>query len=252
MMVQQDAPARAHYGVTHAVHAAVAALLAARRLTLDEARTQTLLRAALTMNWSMLDLQGRLAHQEQPPTPMQKQQIAGHPDRSVAMLQAAGVTDEAWLAAVRDHHERDGGGGYPRGCERPDENARMLHVCDVFAAKFAARAGRAAMPGSSAARSLFAAYPKSDVAAALLKEFGLYPPGCFVELQNGERGVVVYRGSGAHTPVVDVLHGRHGEPTLAPVRRDTAHKGHGIAGPLAPQRITVRVAPEKLFAERSP
>ena len=45
-----------------------------------------------------------------------------------------------------------------------------------------------------AARRLFAANPGSPMAAALIKEFGLYPPGCFVKLKSGETGVVVRYG----------------------------------------------------------
>lgn len=38
--------------------------------------------------------------------------------------------------------------------------------------------------------------------AALLKSVGLYPPGSFVQLVNGETGIVVARGKQANLPVV--------------------------------------------------
>ena len=43
--------------------------------------------------------------------------------------------------------------------------------------------------------------------AALIKEFGLYPPGCAVRLKSGEVGMVMRRGETASTPVVAVLIG---------------------------------------------
>ena len=37
--------------------------------------------------------------------------------------------------------------------------------------------------------------PGHPICAALVKEFGVYPPGCFVTLASGETGVVVKRGA---------------------------------------------------------
>lgn len=248
LLVRRDAPERCHYGVQHAVHAAVCAVLVGQRLEWPEPRVLSLVRAALTMNLSIVDLQGRLAVQPQPPTALQRTQIRQHPEQSVAMLVSAGVNDAAWLDAVLQHHEAPGGTGYPQGLHQVDELGEALRVCDVYTAKFAPRASRRAMAGNQAARSLFTAYPQSPVTAAVVKEFGLYPPGSVVQLQSGELAVVVRRGASANTPQVDVLVGRNGEPTLAPVRKDTSHKGCGIAQMVGDERMPVRVAPEVHFA----
>lgn len=248
LIVRRDAPERCHYGVLHAVHAAACAALVGRRLAWDENRMLSLVRAALTMNLSVVDLQGRLADQPGALTAMQRQMLRQHPEKSVAMLVAAGVSDPAWLTAVLQHHEAPGGTGYPQGLHQVDEMAEALRVCDVYTAKFGARSTRRAMPGNQAARSLFTSFPQSPVTAAVVKEFGIYPPGSFVQLQNGETGVVVRRGAAANTPLVDVLVGRNGEPTLAPVRKDTSHKGCGIAQMVGDERMPVRVAPEVHFA----
>lgn len=241
LIVRRDGPERTHYGVLHAVHAAAAGVLVARRLGHDETRTLALVRAALTMNLAVLDLQGRLAEQPGPPTALQRDALRQHPVRSAAMLQAVGVNDEAWIDAVLRHHEPPAARG---------DLAEMLHVCDVFTAKFAPRATRAPMPGNQAAKAIFTTFPQSAASAALVKEFGIYPPGCYVALEGGEQGVVVKRGAAANTPLVDVLLGRNGEPTLAPVRRDTSYRSHAIVQMVPEARFTVRVAPERLFAER--
>lgn len=241
MIVRRDGPERSHYGVLHAVHAAASGVLVARRLGLDEARTLSLVQAALTMNLAVLDLQGRLAHQPGPPTAHQREALRTHADRSAAMLEAVGVTDADWLDAVQRHHEPPAG--------RADL-AEVLHVCDVFTAKFAGRATRAPLPGNQAAKSIFTSYPGHPASAALVKEFGIYPPGCYVALEGGEKGVVVRRGAAANTPLVDVLLGRNGEPTLAPVRRDTSYRGHAIVQAVPDAQFTVRAAPERLYAER--
>lgn len=59
-----------------------------------------------------------------------------HPERAVALLQRAGVRSARTLRAVRSHHERWGGGGYPdrlRGDAIPVE-ARIVGIADAFAA----------------------------------------------------------------------------------------------------------------------
>ncbi|WP_214278515.1 hypothetical protein, partial [Escherichia coli] len=64
--------------------------------------------------------------------------------------------------------------------------------------------------------------------AALVKEFGLYPPGCAVRLRSGETGMVMRRGEAANTPVGAVLTDRTGLLRTEPARRDTARAEFGI------------------------
>ncbi|TXC65424.1 hypothetical protein FSC37_02870 [Piscinibacter aquaticus] len=144
LTVRQDPKRLTIYALAHSVHCALVALLMARRLGWDEPRTRTLMRAALTMNVAILDLQGRMAAQGAPPTPPQMEMIRAHPGVGVKMLQAAGVADDAWLAAVADHHERADGSGYPQGLREVGELATVLRYIDVFMAKMAPRAARRA------------------------------------------------------------------------------------------------------------
>lgn len=250
MIVRGDAPQQLHYGVMHSVHAAATSALIARRLAWDDARTLTLMRAALTMNLSIVDLQGRLAAQEQAPNALQRTAIRQHPDKSVAMLRAVGVTDADWLVAVAQHHETPDGKGYPQGLTAIHELGEVLRVADVFTAKLSARASRAAMAANQAAKQLFTSQAGSAHCAAVVKEFGIYPPGCFVSLQSGEIGIVARRGANAGTPLVDALISRNGERLLQPVRRDSSHRGFGIVQTVPDAKVMVRVAPEKLFADR--
>jgi hypothetical protein len=66
--------------------------------------------------------------------------------------------------------------------------------------------------------------------AALVKEFGIYPPGCHVQLASGEVGIVVQRGASITTPVVACLTDANGRTLARPVRRDTADRRHAVAG----------------------
>jgi HD-GYP domain-containing protein (c-di-GMP phosphodiesterase class II) len=194
----------------------------------------------------MFELQGVLAQQPGRPTDEQMRQIRSHPVRSRAMLEQAGVTDKDWLVGVEQHHETGDRMGYPMGIGTPSELATLLNRADIYAAKLSPRAGRDPLPADRAGRELFMRDPGNPMTAALVKEFGVYPPGCYVSLASGETGVVVKRGPTVMAPVVAVLVDRHGVPVVVNVKRDTANPAYAVAGAVPPQQMKVRMAPESL------
>jgi HD-GYP domain-containing protein (c-di-GMP phosphodiesterase class II) len=245
-VVRQEAAGKSSYGVAHSVHAAIACYLVARRLGWDRGCMERVFKAALTMNLSMIDLQGRLATQVTPPTAAQRKLIHEHPHRSAEMLEASGVTDADWLEAVRQHHEVPGGHGYPSGSQDVSEMASLLRRVDVYTAKLSPRNTRQALAANQAGRELFLQDSQHPMAAAIVKEFGVYPPGCLVQLQSGEVGIVIKRGPTANTPVVAVLANGNGDALREPVRRSTDHPGCSVVGVVPESALRVRVSPEKL------
>jgi hypothetical protein len=235
------------YASRHAVHTATAACLAATRLGWSTAQKRCALRTALTMNVSMAELQNKLVTQVSPVTSMQRAEIESHPERSAAMLEMAGVTDADWLEAVRQHHEEGDGSGYPRHLTQVNEVARLVHSADCFTAKLSPRLKRQPMLADVAARLQYQAGKGDALTAALIKEFGLYPPGCTVRLKSGEVGMVMKRGDSANTPVVAVLTDRQGHLRIEPAKRDTAKAEFGIAAVVPLAGLKVRVGLEKLI-----
>ena len=247
-VLRQDANDRTEYGVTHSVHAAITSFLVTQRLGWDEASTQKVFKAALTMNLSMLELQGQLANQTSPLTLRQREEIHSHPQRSVEMLELSGVRDRDWLDAVAQHHEVPDGWGYPAKLKEVGDMASMLRRADIYTAKLSGRANRDAVAANLAGRQMFQQEPGHPMTAALVKEFGVYPPGCYVMLVSGEMGVVVKRGPTVTTPIVAALTNARAAPLPEPVRRDTSQREHAIAGVLGDKAVRVRVAPERLMA----
>jgi HD-GYP domain-containing protein (c-di-GMP phosphodiesterase class II) len=245
-VLRQESINKTGYGVSHSVHAAITALLVARRLGWPVPTVEKVFKASLTMNLSMLDLQGRLSLQVTPPTAQQRQTIRDHPLKSVEMLKAAGITDKEWLDGVAQHHESPDGKGYPAKLKEISDIASLLRRVDMYTAKLSARNNRAAVAANQAGRDLFMSEKGHPMTAALVKEFGIYPPGCFVLLTGGETGVVIKRGEGANTPIVAVLTSRTGEPLMEPVRRNTAMKEHAIVSVVSERTLKVRISPEKL------
>lgn len=249
LILRQDHGQFDHYGTTHALHVACVCSLLARRLGWDTEDRQRVIGAALTMNLAIIDLQGQLAWQTTPLTRRQREQIADHPNRASMMLRAAGLDDEPWLTAVEDHHERTGGGGYPVGRVTPGTLSQLLRLTDQFTAKHSARATRPALPAQVAARQLFLENPGDPMAAMLIKEFGIYPPGCLVQLVSGELGIVVRRGRSANTPMIATLTDRQGRALPMPVMRDSAQPAFAVKASVPEPVTRLRISAQSLYPE---
>lgn len=248
LAVRQEQLKLSMYGLSHAVSTAMICFLMAQRMGWPRERCLTLVKAALTMNMSVFELQGRLAAQGVPMLEEQRVVLHEHPLRSAQMLREAGITDEEWLTAVEQHHEWTDGQGYPRGLGTMTEMAKALKYADVFMAKISPKAIRAALTPQEAERQLFKTDGGGPMAMAIIKEFGIYPPGEFVKLKTGEMAVVIRRSAtSANTPVAASITDRTGVPVLNIVRRDTSRPEHAIVGLVADKSLVGRVPPERLY-----
>ena len=244
--VRQDPHRLSLYGLAHALHCALVCQLAATRAGWPPERVRTLVKAALTMNLSIVEVQGRFATIGRL-NDTQRDQIRAHPQAAHDQLQAAGVDDADWLQAVLQHHEHPGGGGYPSGTAAMHEMAQVLRMADVFMAKISPRTERPAMAILDAARQMFAEAQGSPLAAAIIKEYGIYPPGNFVLLASGEMAVVIRRGASAHTPVAAAVTDKNGIPIVRTPRRNTAEPAYAIKSSVPESKMLLRVPPERLY-----
>lgn len=245
-VLRQDGNEHTQYGINHSIHAAITSFLVAQRLGWDAASVQKVFKVALTMNLSMLELQGQLAMQTTPVTPEQREAIYSHPQRSVEMLELAGITDRDWLMGVLHHHVAPDGSGYPAGKHEVNDFAALVRRADIYTAKLAPRLNRDAMAADRAGRAMFMHDPGNSMTAALVKEFGVYPPGCYVKLVSGETAIVVKRGESVITPLVAAITTPSGMPLVEPVPRDTSRREFAIAGVVGEKSVPVKLAPEKL------
>jgi HD-GYP domain-containing protein (c-di-GMP phosphodiesterase class II) len=250
LILRHDHTRYANYGVVHSLHVASLCGLVTRRLNWPDARRNSLIGAALTMNLSILDLQGRLAAQTTPLGVAQRRDIDGHTAASAKLLRAAGLQDKEWLETVEQHHEQTGGTGYPNKLPAPSESSQLLRFVDCFTAKHSARAGRTQQPAQQAARDLYTQSKANPLAALLIKEFGIYPPGCFVKLASGETAIVIRRGAGANTPIVATITNRNGDALTQPIPRDTSVPAHAIAATVPDKAVLVRLNVDQLYSLR--
>lgn len=245
--VRQDKAVAFYYGYNHCIYTATLCLLIARHLRWTQARTVSLFKAALTMNMSILALQGKMADQEDPVLDSQRAMIRKHPKEAVDWLVASEVTDPDWLLAVHQHHERSDASGYPQCLAVQSDIAIALRVADVFVAKISPRLLRPALTVKEAARQLLTEDHGGPLSGALIKVFGIYPPGDLVKLACGEIGVVMRRGASAKCPIVATITDSNGKPTVKTTQRDSSEATFAIVGNIADKSLVARMPPERIF-----
>ncbi len=246
-MIQNEST---NYGVTHSLQTAFVAYLAAERLGASESERAVVVSAALTMNIAMLELQNALVSQTTPLTQDQRKVIDHHAQASSQILQERGVTQRDWLQAIEHHHPTEGGKPLPAHQDVAlSEVGCLIHYVDVYLAKLSPRATRPALASQAAAQQLFVTGGGANnrFISAIVKEMGIYPPGTFVKLANGETAVVVRTGENAHTPQVRALIGADGMPHMEPEPRDTANPKFKIASTIPRANILVRLNRPRLL-----
>lgn len=204
--------------------------------------------AALTMNVSMRRLQDRLASCLVEITPEMREDIDSHARRSAWALEQAGVANQRLIGIVRHHHD-DRFKDLPIDRLEPvQRGARLLRRVDIFTAKISRRRDRDPASPMQAARDscIGAGGVPDEIGSALLKAMGLYPPGCFVELQSGEVGIVIGRGRQVNRPVAAALVSPTGAPLTLPEVRDAGDPRFAIKKALAATAVDV-IPPHELL-----
>ncbi len=248
MLLQMLADPTLGYSATHAWLVALICHLTAAEAGVPAAERQTLCAAALTMNVGMSRLHDALARQKSALSPVQRAEILAHPQAGAQCLAEWGVADPLWLQLVREHHESPDGQGYPGGLTRLGTAQRLLHLADLYVARISPRANRSGLSPLSAVRNLYLEHPDDHLLPELLaRHLGLYPPGSYVRLRNGETAVVVRRGRRANEPVVLAIVNAQGWPIAVPATRDTRQPAHAVHASVRAEEVRVRLDPVKIL-----
>lgn len=171
------------YPVSHSLHVAIISAIVGKRMDMD---VESLICAALTMNLSMIDLQNILYRQQAPITPEQKLAVRKHPTESANMLVHRGILKATWLRLVAEHHEPD----YPTG-NVGHQDSMLLHICDVYTAKFSGRSYRTGISPEEAILSTLRPFKDQRAMHQLLRSVGIYPPGLMLKLVDGTLAIVL-------------------------------------------------------------
>jgi len=241
------------YSINHQIHCAIVCEIISKSLRRSPTERLPLLAAALTMNIDILELQNQLFYQRDKLNEEQKIAVRNHPGQGTELLRSYGVTDEALLKTVLQHHEFIDGSGYPQGLQDPDicENARLLLLADIYCAKLFPRSYRSPLNPKVAAQEIFTGargqHFDPDLKKIFIKELGIFHPGSFVRLENGERAVVTRRGEKIHQPSVHSVMKADGSRYLAPKLRDCSKAGFAIQDNVPYEEINININKSPLW-----
>ena len=219
---------------TKELFVAVLCELLAKELGMSSASRLYLVCAAFTEDIAMLEMQEHvLDRQPNPLTDSQKRQIQRHPHDGKLLIKRANVDTELWLNAIEQHHEQPDGNGYPQGLsgEDIDLSARILRVADSYVALVRPRGDRPALTPKEALKEIFThrgARFDTIVARTLVTILGMYPPGSWVLLHNGEIGVVSNKGEEHPFPKVSTILSVDGEHLPKSLERDTCQDNYTV------------------------
>lgn len=239
------------YTIFHPVYNAMLTEILGKRMAISNEERISIIASALTANVAIYDLQEILYRQKTPPTDIQLKALRRHPVQGVELLLEAGVTDELWYETILFHHEKINGSGYPANL-RDDAiplHARIVSVCDVYTAMVSPQAYRDEFLPREALRDIFMRRGSEidiDLANNVVNELGIYPPGCWVMLQNGETGIVTRRTDNNTCPEVNSLVAPDGTPYPDPLVRNSCEAEYAIKATIR-RRQDLTVCIEKLW-----
>ncbi len=123
-------------------------------------------------------------------------EIKKHPIYGFDILSEIENIQEAIIQVVKQEHERLQGTGYPEGLkdEQIHEYAKIVAIVDVYEALVHPRSYRGAITPHGAIKELLSMNStrlfETRILKVLIDRIGLYPVGCWVELNTGEIGKV--------------------------------------------------------------
>lgn len=184
------------YAYDHAIDTAVLAVMFGRHLGLPRDQLQELGLAGLLFDIGKLKLPPDLLSKPGRLTDDEFILVRKHVDFGIEILaQSSGVTPRV-LDAVRHHHERHDGSGYPKGLKGSAIPifARIVAIIDCFDAITSVRPFRGSISAHHAIRQMYD-WRDKEFQAQLYEQFiqclGVYPTGTIVELSSGEIAIVV-------------------------------------------------------------
>jgi putative nucleotidyltransferase with HDIG domain len=131
------------------------ALAVGRELDLSHAELELLGHAALFHDIGKLGIPDSILLKPGSLTDEEWVVMASHAEEGASIINRLGFLSDA-VPAIRHHHERFDGGGYPQGLAGEDIplGARIIHVADAFDSMLTTRVYRPARPAAEALAEL--------------------------------------------------------------------------------------------------
>lgn len=220
------------------VYSAALAFLLSQVLNLDESTQQALLYAVLTCNMTFYEYQVLLNTMDGKLTDTQKAKLQKHPVQAAQFMEAAGFINPYMIKAIRQHHERLDGSGYPNHLKSDEISslALIIQICETYTARIDNRAYRKAVNPREALAPLLKETDKrmKDLLLSFARAIGIYPPGTWVKLASQETAVVFSHQRSSPIPGVRALFDPNDIPYMGPIERDCTQPEFKIIASTSP------------------
>ncbi len=200
---------------THAVNVCVLALVVANSEGMGAGADELAL-GALLHDLGETRLPRQLLRKLDGFTDAETQLLKRHPSLGAALLGQSDGIAAAVQAIVTDHHERIDGSGYPAGKAGAalSLDCQLVALTDCYDDMLSGR-NQPALPPTEVLRQLYlqanARTVDRELVEKVIRSLGVYPIGSVVELNTGERAVVVATNrSTALKPTVRIIMSRSG------------------------------------------
>lgn len=222
-----------NYIVMHTVKSTILALCVGHYMKLPPHKLLELGTATLLHEIGMIRLPSKLYMSDQKLSESERKAITAHPVLGFRILRSFSFPMPICLG-VLESHERVDGKGYPRGLtgERISQYAKIIFVCDSYAAQVSKRPFRDARDGHTSLLDMLkgrgTAYDE-QVLRVLIQLVSVYPVGTYVAMENGSRGIVVDTNEeDPRAPTVRILKDTSGAKTGNLPTIQTRDEGHRI------------------------
>lgn len=183
------------YTFTHLFNVNILSTLISIELKLEKESIKKISLSSLLHDIGKLKMPLNILNAPRTLTKREFELIKMHPVVGKEIAVRSGVSDTNILSGIIHHHERLNGTGYPEGLMGDNISlfARIIAVADVYDALTSERSYKRAWNPYKAMSTLLQSVNAYDGKAlnALIRVFGIYPPGTKLLLSNGKKGVVI-------------------------------------------------------------
>ena len=181
----------------HVVDVCVMALVLGVESDMDRPSLEELGIGALLHDIGYMRLPRNLLLKRIPYTYREQKVMARHPELGKAILSESPDLPDTVRQIVLEHHEHYDGSGYPQGLKgsQVSSGSRIVAIVNYYDSLVNERGGQPPLPPAHAVRELYRLGQQQQYDPTFVERLigliGVYPVGSFVELNTGERGVVV-------------------------------------------------------------
>ena len=183
------------YLIEHALNVSILMAIFAKHLNIEQEKVQELTLAAFLHDIGKIKVQETIINKPGKLTVAEFEEVQKHVDWGVEILTESANLSSDGLRMVKEHHERQNGGGYPAQLKAEDISlyGRMIAIIDSYDAMTSERKYQKAIHPIKAFKLLLNDSPSAydgKLVEQLIQCLGLYPVGTLVKLNGGKLGLI--------------------------------------------------------------